>query len=30
MEANLTEVWWERWLADRNELVNAANQRSKK
>jgi len=30
METQLSEEWWERWLADRNERVNAANQRSKK
>jgi len=30
LEASVTEEWWERWLMDRNERVNAANQRSKK
>jgi len=30
MEAQLSEVWWERWMADRNERVYASNNRSKK
>jgi len=29
MEEKLTEVWWERWLIDRNERVFRDNQRSK-
>jgi hypothetical protein len=30
MEEKLSREWWERWLADRNERVNADNQRRKK
>jgi hypothetical protein len=30
MEEKLTQEWWERWLADRNERLNADNQRRKK
>ncbi|MFA5457715.1 MAG: hypothetical protein WC261_08815, partial [Synergistaceae bacterium] len=29
MEEKLTEIWWERWLVDRNERVFRDNQRSK-
>jgi len=29
IEGKLTQEWWERWLLDRKERINAANHRRK-